>query len=79
MTPRQREVLETIIAIMRETGRTPSIRDVGERLGLGNPNGVMAHINALRNQRKLAPSGKLRVIGFKLCPCCGQEVRRDAK
>lgn len=47
LTPRQREVLEAILASVEEGGRFPPIREIGRRLRLGSPATVFQHLEAL--------------------------------
>ena len=48
LTERQREVLETIDAHMRERGYPPSVREIGEAVGLASPSTVHSHLNTLQ-------------------------------
>jgi repressor LexA len=50
LTPRQREVLEIIENHMRERGYPPSVREIGEAVGLTSPSTVHAHLNALQRR-----------------------------
>ncbi len=50
LTPRQRAVLECITAAVRERGYPPSMREIGEAVGLTSPSSVAHQLNAL--QRK---------------------------
>lgn len=50
LTPRQREVLEIIEEHMRERGYPPSVREIGEAVGLTSPSTVHAHLNALQRR-----------------------------
>jgi repressor LexA len=50
LTPRQREVLEVIEAHMRERGYPPSVREIGETVGLTSPSTVHAHLAALQRR-----------------------------
>ncbi|HKH05539.1 MAG TPA: transcriptional repressor LexA [Acidimicrobiales bacterium] len=50
LTPRQREVLEIIEQHMRERGYPPSVREIGEAVGLTSPSTVHAHLNALQRR-----------------------------
>ncbi|HEX8804730.1 MAG TPA: transcriptional repressor LexA [Acidimicrobiales bacterium] len=50
LTPRQREVLEIIERHMRERGYPPSVREIGEAVGLTSPSTVHAHLAALQRQ-----------------------------
>ena len=44
LTDRQREVLEIIDQSMRERGYPPSVREIGEAVGLASPSTVHAHL-----------------------------------
>jgi repressor LexA len=48
LTPRQREVLEIIEKHMVDRGYPPSVREIGEAVGLTSPSTVHAHLNALQ-------------------------------
>ena len=48
LTDRQREVLETIDAYMRDRGYPPSVREIGEAVGLNSPSTVHSHLNTLQ-------------------------------
>ncbi len=47
LTPRQREILEFIEAQSRERGYPPSVREIGEAVGLTSPSTVHSHLNTL--------------------------------
>ncbi len=47
LTRRQREVLECIEQSMRDRGYPPSVREIGEVVGLSSSSTVHAHLNAL--------------------------------
>ncbi len=46
-TPRHREILEVIERSMRERGYPPSVREIGESVGLSSSSTVHAHLNSL--------------------------------
>jgi repressor LexA len=50
LTPRQREVLVIIEQHMRERGYPPSVREIGEAVGLTSPSTVHAHLAALQRR-----------------------------
>ncbi|HEX6418158.1 MAG TPA: transcriptional repressor LexA [Acidimicrobiales bacterium] len=50
LTSRQREVLEIIEQHMRERGYPPSVREIGEAVGLTSPSTVHAHLAALQRR-----------------------------
>ncbi len=47
LTSRQREVLTHIRAVLERTGRPPTLRELGARLGIRSTNGVRDHLQAL--------------------------------
>ncbi len=50
LTARQREVLEFIDAEIREHGYPPSVREIGEAIGLSSSSTVHAHLAALQEK-----------------------------
>ncbi len=57
LTRRQWEVLKYIIDYQNEHGgMSPSIRDIQAEFDLGSPNGVVCHIEALREKGYLHPA-----------------------
>ena len=50
LTARQREVLEIIEQHMRERGYPPSVREIGDAVGLTSPSTVHAHLAALQRR-----------------------------
>ena len=53
LTPRQQTVLDAINAHWREDFRSPTVRELCQRLGLSSPNGVHNHLIALRKRGHL--------------------------
>ena len=47
LTDRQREVLQVIEQHMRDRGYPPSVREIGEAVGLTSPSTVHSHLNTL--------------------------------
>src|ERR671931_1515858 len=47
LTARQRQVLEIIDTSMARQGRPPTLREIGQRLGIASTNGVRDHLQAL--------------------------------
>ncbi len=47
LTDRQREILQVIEQHMRERGYPPSVREIGEAVGLTSPSTVHSHLNTL--------------------------------
>lgn len=54
LTPRQAEVLEFICSYTEETGGVPTIREIGERLGIHSTNGVYSHLHYIARKGYLA-------------------------
>jgi len=50
LTPRQRQVLEFIDAEIRHRGYPPSVREIGEAVGLSSSSTVHAHLAALQDK-----------------------------
>jgi repressor LexA len=50
LTARQREVLQIIEQHMRDRGYPPSVREIGEAVGLTSPSTVHAHLAALQRR-----------------------------
>jgi repressor LexA len=77
LTPRQRQVLEFIDAEVRRRGYPPSVREIGEAVGLSSPSTVHAHLAALQDKGYLRrdPS-KPRAIEVSLEPATGAPVDR---
>ena len=50
LSPRQRQVLEFIDAEVRRRGYPPSVREIGEAVGLSSPSTVHAHLAALHDK-----------------------------
>jgi repressor LexA len=50
LTPRQRQVLEFIDTEQRERGYPPSVREIGEAVGLSSTSTVHAHLAALQDK-----------------------------
>ena len=57
LTPRQRLVLDTIRQRLKLTGRPPTLRELGEALGIASTNGVRDHLKALEDKGYLRRDG----------------------
>ena len=77
LTARQRQILECIDAAMRERGYPPSVREIGESVGLGSPSTVHSHLSTLQRLGYLRrdPS-KPRAIEVLFDAASGQAVER---
>ncbi len=77
LTARQRQVLEFIDAQMREQGYPPSVREIGEAVGLSSPSTVHAHLAALQDKGYLRRDPtKPRAIEVALEPSTGTAIDR---
>ena len=47
LTGRQKEILEYIEKMITEHGKSPTIREIGEKFNISSTNGVRAHLEAL--------------------------------
>ncbi len=77
LTARQRQVLEFIDTRTRDQGYPPSVREIGEAVGLSSPSTVHAHLAALQDKGYLRrdPS-KPRAIEVALEPSTGAVIDR---
>ncbi|MGH9064941.1 MAG: transcriptional repressor LexA [Acidimicrobiales bacterium] len=50
MTAKRREILDFIAAQQRERGYPPSVREIGEAVGLASPSTVHSHLEVLQRQ-----------------------------
>lgn len=77
LTARQRQVLECIEVSMRERGYPPSVREIGESVGLTSPSSVHAQLSTLQKLGYLRrdPS-KPRAIEVRYDPLSGATVER---
>jgi repressor LexA len=77
LTGRQRQVLEFIDRAIGQRGYPPSVREIGDAVGLSSPSTVHAHLAALQDKGYLRrdPS-KPRAIEVALEPTTGAAVER---
>ena len=77
LTERQRQVLDFIDAEVRSRGYPPSVREIGEAVGLSSPSTVHAHLAALQDKGYLRRDPtKPRAIEVALEPVTGAAVER---
>ncbi len=50
LTARQREALEFIRRCVRKRGYGPTVREIGDQMGINSPNGVVGHLVALERK-----------------------------
>jgi repressor LexA len=77
ITPRQRQILECIERAMRERGYPPSVREIGEAVGLASPSTVHSHLSTLQRLGYLRRDPtKPRAIEVRFDPASGASVER---
>jgi repressor LexA len=77
LTPRQRQVLEFIDSEIRHRGYPPSVREIGEAVGLSSSSTVHAHLAALQDKGYLnRDPAKPRALEVRLDIDSGQPVER---
>jgi repressor LexA len=77
LTDRQRQVLEFIDAEVRQRGYPPSVREIGEAVGLSSSSTVHAHLAALQEKGYLTRDPtKPRAIEMHFEPGSGAAVER---
>lgn len=77
LTPRQRQVLEYIDEAVRRQGYPPSVREIGEAVGLSSPSTVHAHLAALQDKGYLRRDAtKPRAIELAYEPMSGAALER---
>jgi len=63
LTARQRQVLEHIAASIRHHGIVPSVREIGQALGMRSPSTVHQHLTALERKGYIRRDGdRMRVL-----------------
>ena len=77
LTARQQQVLDCIETAMRERGYPPSVREIGEAVGLTSPSTVHSHLASLQKMGYLVrdPS-KPRAIEVRYDPNSGAAMER---
>ncbi len=77
LTDRQRGILEVIETSMRERGYPPSVREIGEAVGLTSPSTVHSHLNSLMKMGFLTrDASKPRTLEVRFDPMSGAAVER---
>jgi repressor LexA len=77
LTQRQREILDIIDRAMRERGYPPSVREIGEAVGLTSPSTVHTHLASLQRLGFLRRDPtKPRAIEVRYDPNSGAAVER---
>lgn len=77
LTDRQREILEFIVTQQRERGYPPSVREIGEAVGLTSPSTVHTHLSTLQKRGLLRRDPtKPRAIEVHYDPSAGMTAER---
>jgi repressor LexA len=77
LTRRQRDVLDVIDRAIRDRGYPPSVREIGEAVGLTSPSTVHAHLSTLQRLGYLRRDPtKPRAIEVRFDPSTGAAVER---
>lgn len=80
LTDRQREAYRIIVESLRGTGRPPTLREIGDQMGIGSTNGVNDHLTALERKGWVTrDEGARSVMPVSLgsCACCGSPIFPD--
>lgn len=66
LTERQSQVLDAIVEYIKENGYSPSVREIGERVGLKSSSTVHGHLKKIEEkgyiERKESSPRALRII-----------------
>jgi repressor LexA len=77
LTARQRAILDYIVAAQRDRGFPPSVREIGEAVGLTSPSTVHTHLATLQRRGFLRRDPtKPRAIEVRYDPASGASVER---
>ncbi|MFN8022939.1 MAG: transcriptional repressor LexA [Acidimicrobiales bacterium] len=77
LTARQRGILDVIETSMRERGYPPSVREIGEAVGLTSPSTVHSHLASLEKMGFLRRDpAKPRAIEVRYDPTSGAAIER---
>jgi repressor LexA len=77
LTQRQRDILDFIEQQQRERGYPPSVREIGEAVGLTSPSTVHNHLNTLQRLGYLQrDESKPRAIAVRYEPSSGASLER---
>lgn len=63
LTERQKEVLDAIERLIDQKGRPPSLKEIGNEVGIDSASGVSYHVDALQKKGKVEREfGRARTI-----------------
>lgn len=84
-TERQREIHRYMLAYQSTHGMPPTVREIGEAMGIRSPNGVMCHLKSLERRGMVKRAGIISrgnlAVGVDeeiagplgdCCPTCGR-------
>src|SRR6478672_6045112 len=85
LTPRQKEIYDFLLKIIREKGYAPSIAEIGARFKIASTNGVSDHLKALEKKgyirrigkralELVSASGKAVMTSFREIPIVGRSA-----
>ncbi|MBE6427844.1 MAG: hypothetical protein E7028_04535 [Planctomycetaceae bacterium] len=81
LTARQREALEFIRRCVRKRGYGPTVREIGDQMGINSPNGVVGHLVALERKgfihREANLSRSIMLVERGEKPLVGLPVRAE--
>ena len=71
LTDRQQEAYDFIKTHIEDNGWPPTVREIGKHMGISSPNGVMAHLKALKKKGWIEFGGPhmsrcIRLVGYRL-------------
>lgn len=76
--PRQKKILDYILATVEDRGYPPSVREIAESVGLASPSTVHAHLEALQKKGYIRKDAtKPRAIEISYAPGIGPAANRS--
>lgn len=61
-TDKQKAIFDYIVDYRSRNLCSPTIREIGEKFGIGSPNGVVCHINSLVRKGLILKVGKRKIL-----------------
>lgn len=84
LTERQQQVNRFIREYYDAHGFGPTVREIGDQMGISSPNGVICHLRALQSKGAIhvepfTPRGIVpaRLIGEVRCPKCNHVIEAE--
>ena len=78
LTPKQQQIYDYIVSFSEEHGYPPSVREIGEYVGLKSPSTVHFHLKGLENAGLITKAeGKTRAITVSAAHAAQPEPPRD--